>query len=125
MAGRIALSMVALSLALAPRAQARITRIVVTTTPAFEGKSFGNVGTFDKVVGTAFDKLLQCLCQARLLQAPTRIHQGAIRHVRFAPLGREPDLSSLFEHHSVEERVNRETLAGDLNRRSQQPRTRQ
>jgi len=57
MAGRIALSMVALSLALAPRAQARITRIVVTTTPAFEGKSFGNVGTFDKVVGTAFGEV--------------------------------------------------------------------
>jgi len=58
MTRRIPLLLVAVTLALAPRAQARITRIVVTTTtPAFEGKVFGNVGAFDKLVGTAFGEV--------------------------------------------------------------------
>ena len=57
MTRRIALLLVAVSLAAAPRAQARITRIVYTTTPAFGGQSFGNVGTFDKLVGTAFGEV--------------------------------------------------------------------
>jgi alpha/beta hydrolase family protein len=57
MTRRIALLLVPLSLAVAPRAQARITRIVYTTTPAFGGKSFGDVGTFDKLVGTAFGEV--------------------------------------------------------------------
>ena len=38
-------------------AEARITKLVLTTTPAFGGASFGNVGTFETVSGTAYGEL--------------------------------------------------------------------
>src|SRR5438445_460950 len=44
--------------AVRPRPHDRVARIVVTATaPAFEGKVFGNVGAFDKLVVTAFGEV--------------------------------------------------------------------
>ena len=54
---RTALLLTGFAVALAPAARARITRIVYTSTPAFGGQSFGAVGTFDKLVGTAFGEV--------------------------------------------------------------------
>ena len=49
----------ALIIAVAPPAEARITRVEITRveSPAFGGASFGTVGTYDKLVGRAFGEV--------------------------------------------------------------------
>src|SRR5689334_18632466 len=71
---RIAPLLVGFALALAPAARARIKTIVYTTTPAFGGQSFGNVGTFDKLVGTAFGEV-----------DPNDPHNKIIQDIELAP----------------------------------------
>ncbi|HEY6005893.1 MAG TPA: alpha/beta hydrolase domain-containing protein [Anaeromyxobacter sp.] len=66
----------AASLAFAPEAQARITRIVFTRveSPTFGGRSFGTVGQFEKLVGTAFGEV-----------DPADPHDAIIQDLELAP----------------------------------------
>jgi hypothetical protein len=51
-------ALVAATVLAAPAADARITQIsIATQTPAFGGASFGNVGTYQNLVGTAFGEI--------------------------------------------------------------------
>ncbi len=62
--------------ALAPAAQARITRIDITRveSPTFGGRSFGTVGQFEKLVGTAYGEV-----------KPKDRHNTIIQDIEFAP----------------------------------------
>ncbi len=55
-------------------AQARITRIVLTSSPAFNGQTFGDVGAFEKLVGTAYGEV-----------DPGDPHNAIIQDIQLAP----------------------------------------
>jgi hypothetical protein len=66
----------AVSVAVAPEAQARVTRIVFTRveSPTFAGQSFGTVGQFEKLVGVAFGEV-----------DPADPHDAIIQDLELAP----------------------------------------
>src|ERR1044071_10068683 len=73
---RAGIAVAALVLGGAAPAHARITRIEITRveSPAFGGASFGNVGTYDKLVGRAFGEV-----------EPRDAQNAGIQDVQLAP----------------------------------------
>src|SRR6516164_7109943 len=70
------LTAVGLVLAMAPTAQARVTRIAVEkkVSPAFDGESFGNAGQYETLAGKAFGEL-----------DPNDPHNALIQDIKLAP----------------------------------------
>ncbi|HSV24076.1 MAG TPA: hypothetical protein VLJ17_13740, partial [Xanthobacteraceae bacterium] len=70
------LTVVGLVLAMAPSAQARVTRIAVEkkVSPAFDGASFGSAGQYETLAGKAFGEL-----------DPDDPHNAVIQDIKLAP----------------------------------------
>src|SRR5215470_19975329 len=70
------LTIVGLVLAMAPSAQARVTRIAVEkkVSPAFDGASFGSAGQYETLAGKAFGEL-----------DPDDPHNAVIQDIKLAP----------------------------------------
>ena len=68
--------LLALGLALAATAEARVTRITITRTesPTYSGQSFGTVGQYEKIIGTATGEL-----------DPADRHNAIIQDIQLAP----------------------------------------
>ncbi len=47
-----------------PRAAARVTRIAIdeTQSPTYQGASFGNIGTYERITGRAFVRWIRKTC---------------------------------------------------------------
>ena len=70
--------------AFSPAAEARITRIELTTTPAFGGASFGNVGQFDRVVGRVYGEIDPRLAANQVIQDLQLAQRNARGQVEYA-----------------------------------------